>query len=333
MPIYSDYHGDFQNSTNSSWDQIQASLKILLLSYQPLPSDSLDELSFLSFQKQKRIRAEIKKICNKIYATLNEMIQEEEQADADPDPKIQKSECEIGEGDAAMVQNAITITDPAPIQQSNSENLSEIHEDKFEKQEDEDELDVRSIYHGCFDRSATVVVARSPPEPPDLHSSSSAEDGVVAKGNVDSTEVDVGSADLTKGSSAAEKMWTATSKRTTATVANRCFWAQQLRRFVSLKLPPLMAAIFPWDRGRKRTDDGLQWQPEVSAEDKANATVVGEVGRQRGLAENGDSGATQWLAEQGLLLPSFGNREGGKRAPINDAGRSQHTSSSQRRPV
>ncbi|MED6164826.1 hypothetical protein PIB30_093879 [Stylosanthes scabra] len=70
-----------------------------------------------------------------------------------------------------------------------------------------------------------------------------------------------------------------------------------------------MAAIFPWDRGRKRTDDGLQWQPEVSAEDKANATVIGGVGRQRGLAENGDSGATQWLAEQGLLLPSFGDGE------------------------
>ncbi|MED6195558.1 hypothetical protein PIB30_038982 [Stylosanthes scabra] len=82
MPIYGDYHGDFQKSNNSSWDQIQATLKILLPSYQPIPSDSLDELSFLSDQKQKRMLAEIKEVCNNMCSTLNEMIQEQEQADA-----------------------------------------------------------------------------------------------------------------------------------------------------------------------------------------------------------------------------------------------------------
>ncbi|MED6211875.1 hypothetical protein PIB30_077776 [Stylosanthes scabra] len=64
MPIYGDYHSDFQNSNNSSWDQIQASLKILVPSYQPIPYDNLDELSFLSDQKQKRLFAEIKEACN-----------------------------------------------------------------------------------------------------------------------------------------------------------------------------------------------------------------------------------------------------------------------------
>ncbi|MED6224203.1 hypothetical protein PIB30_081630 [Stylosanthes scabra] len=53
MPIYGDYHGDFQNPNNSSWDQIQASLEIFLPSYQPLPSDSLDELSYRSGTVQK----------------------------------------------------------------------------------------------------------------------------------------------------------------------------------------------------------------------------------------------------------------------------------------
>ncbi|MED6120442.1 hypothetical protein PIB30_020946, partial [Stylosanthes scabra] len=47
-----------------------------------------------------------------ICATLNEMIQEEE---TNLDPKIQKSKCEIGEGDAAMVQNATAVTDSSTI--------------------------------------------------------------------------------------------------------------------------------------------------------------------------------------------------------------------------
>ncbi|MED6164825.1 hypothetical protein PIB30_093878, partial [Stylosanthes scabra] len=60
---------------------------------------------------------------------------------------------------------------------------------------------------------------------------SGAEDGTVAKENADSTEVDVGSADLTKGSSVvvgafAEEMWTATSRRTAATVTDGCFRAR-----------------------------------------------------------------------------------------------------------
>ncbi|MED6124451.1 hypothetical protein PIB30_059021 [Stylosanthes scabra] len=100
----------------------------------------------------------------------------------------------------------------------------------------------------------------------------SAEDSGVAKGKV----VDVGSAYLTKGSSAvvgtfAERMWTAASRRTAATMATELLFLE---------------AIFPWDLGREHADDSLQWRPEVSAEDRANATEVGEVGK------NGDGGAT-----------------------------------------
>ncbi|MED6175884.1 hypothetical protein PIB30_082522 [Stylosanthes scabra] len=152
MPIYSDYHGDFQNSNNSSWDQIQASLKILL-SYSLILTN--------------------------------------------PDPEIQNSEAEFDEGDAATIQNATKFTDPTTISnpapeiqttvQSPEITASKIHN----LQEDEDESGGRSIYLGCDDRSATIVVQQPPPEPPDLNSVavtgtySGAEDGAVAKGNVE----------------------------------------------------------------------------------------------------------------------------------------------------
>ncbi|MED6115071.1 hypothetical protein PIB30_086658 [Stylosanthes scabra] len=87
MSINSDCHGDFQNSTNSSWDQIQATLKILLPSYQPLPSDSQSSiLHYESIQKQNQLHEEINQSFNRICATLNEMIQEEE---TNLDPEIQ----------------------------------------------------------------------------------------------------------------------------------------------------------------------------------------------------------------------------------------------------
>ncbi|MED6202031.1 hypothetical protein PIB30_101333, partial [Stylosanthes scabra] len=170
MPTFHGYHGDFQNSNNSSWDQIQASLKILLPTYQPILIDSESSiLQCQSIHKQTQLYEEIKQSLNRICATLNEMIQEEEQADADADSKIKKLECEIGEGDAAMVQNATEVTDPAPIQQSDLENPSEINEDKFKSQseEDEDEFDERSNYFQFDDMRVAVVVQRPPPEPQD----------------------------------------------------------------------------------------------------------------------------------------------------------------------
>ncbi|MED6106072.1 hypothetical protein PIB30_001465 [Stylosanthes scabra] len=270
-----------------AWDKIQISLKCWLPSYQPILSDSVVVSSLLSDQNQKLNCADFEQICGRVITTMNEIIQEDEIPDpeiqaqsqkiqvqhsptkssdhkTDPDPKIQISGCEISEGDAAMVQNATEVTDPAPIQQSNPENPSEINEDKFEVQysdsgisnlengaskiseitasttpqfnsekqnksdfqsqndEDGDELDVRTLYQELADRNATVVVERPPPKPPDLHSvavgegepgssvikaegrsrrpenletvtaiHSSAEDGAVAKGNVDDDTTDL----------------------------------------------------------------------------------------------------------------------------------------------
>ncbi|MED6160959.1 hypothetical protein PIB30_056239 [Stylosanthes scabra] len=186
MPIYHDYHGGFKNSSISSWDQIQINLKCLLPCYQPIPSDSLDELSVLSDQKQKRLCAEIKEVCNSICATLREMIQEEEensdpeihfQIHPDQESEIQKLEYEIHE--KATIQNAINIADPSTIQQTdpkfttsikpqlNSEKQNRSH---FQSQEDEDEFDEKSTCNGLKDQNAAVVAQRPPPEPPDLKS-------------------------------------------------------------------------------------------------------------------------------------------------------------------
>ncbi|MED6149201.1 hypothetical protein PIB30_060224 [Stylosanthes scabra] len=121
---------------------------------------------------------------------------------ANLDPEIQNSEAEFDEGDAATIQNVTKFTDlttipnPAPEIQATVQRPEIIASKIHNIQEDEDEYDGRSIYLGCDDRSATIVVQRPPPEPPDLNSDavtgvhSGAEDGAVAKGNVDITEVE-----------------------------------------------------------------------------------------------------------------------------------------------
>ncbi|MED6211287.1 hypothetical protein PIB30_072253, partial [Stylosanthes scabra] len=192
MPIYHDYHGDFQNSTNSSYDQIQASPKILLHSYQPIPSDFLDELSFLSFQKQKRICAEIKEVCNNICATLNEMIQEEEEnsypesqaqmqqvSDSEihvqihPDQESEIQNQNVKSGISKLENGALQIPEftasTKPQFNSKKQNKSQF---QTQYDEDEDELE---------EPQRVVVVHRLPPELPDLQS--------LAMGEVPTAEV------------------------------------------------------------------------------------------------------------------------------------------------
>ncbi|MED6168709.1 hypothetical protein PIB30_014174 [Stylosanthes scabra] len=195
MPIYHDYHGDFQNSNNSSWNQIQASLKILLPTYQPIPSDNLDELSLMSYQKQKRICADFKQTCARIIATLHETHEEE---NSDPDIHVQIQPDQVSENqiseyeiqEEATIQNAIEITVSSTLHQPDPDIPSEINECKFgvqysdstisdsikpyldsdknrsqcQSQYDEDELDESRLYRGSEDRIAAVVVQRPPPE-------------------------------------------------------------------------------------------------------------------------------------------------------------------------
>ncbi|MED6173550.1 hypothetical protein PIB30_060495, partial [Stylosanthes scabra] len=100
--------------------------------------------------------------------------------------------------------------------------VSLLSANQFQRHKDEDNSYAMRIYHGCDDRSATVVLQRPPPEPPDLNSVTvgegepalsmvttesgscrtedlldtvtgiynDAQDGAVTKGNVDSTEVE-----------------------------------------------------------------------------------------------------------------------------------------------
>ncbi|MED6147137.1 hypothetical protein PIB30_041241 [Stylosanthes scabra] len=65
------------------------------------------------------------------------------------------------------------------------------------------------------------------------------------------------------------------------TVVDGGLRARLLCRTVLLKPPPLLAAIFPWDRGRERHSDG--WKLRPSEEDSVEATVTGGVGRRLAL--------------------------------------------------
>ncbi|MED6143963.1 hypothetical protein PIB30_010916 [Stylosanthes scabra] len=74
------------------------------------------------------------------------------------------------------------------ISSTNQEEELNLENSEDQKQEDEDELDVRRIYRELEDRNE-VVLQRPPPEPPDLHSlavriHNGVEDGAVAMGNV-----------------------------------------------------------------------------------------------------------------------------------------------------
>ncbi|MED6108203.1 hypothetical protein PIB30_021340 [Stylosanthes scabra] len=326
MPIYGDYHGDFQNSTNSSWDQIQASLKILLPSYQPIPYDNLDELSFLSDQKQKRLCAEIKEACNRICATLNEMIQEEENPDLENYNKDLNAiatslEIQINEEiDAYLDSTTHSSTNSLKSEADNSENsyhsfitnvesgtkiqksltaTIEIQKSPSDpKQEDEDEFDDRNIHNGFDDRSTTVAVQRPPPEPPDLESlvvgdgepaaarscrpedlmdsatgiHSGAEDGAVAKRNVDNGKAELflhflgddDAAVLNCGGCVRDVDEGTRPSTSVKTTTDGGLWTRWLRRFVSLTPPPLLAAVLPWNRGS---------EVEVQSQDAWNRTA------------------------------------------------------------
>ncbi|MED6160417.1 hypothetical protein PIB30_051392 [Stylosanthes scabra] len=173
MPIYHDYHGDFHNSINSSWNQIQASLKILLPTYQPIPSDNLDQLSFLSYQKQKRICADFKQTYQESENQKSEYESQEEATIQNaikitvsstlhqPDPDIPS---EINEGKFGVQYSDSTISDSIKQDLNSDKNRSQF-QSQYDK--DEDELNKRRLYRGSEDRIAAVVLQRPPPEPPD----------------------------------------------------------------------------------------------------------------------------------------------------------------------
>ncbi|MED6109250.1 hypothetical protein PIB30_031689 [Stylosanthes scabra] len=84
---------------------------------------------------------------------------------------------------------------------------------------------------------------------------------------------------VTGGHSGAADGFVAEGKRRTlvtlvdgdATVTDRGLRARMLRQSVLLSPPPLMAAVFPWDRGGGCASNGLYRRSTDSSEDKANA--------------------------------------------------------------
>ncbi|MED6195075.1 hypothetical protein PIB30_034619 [Stylosanthes scabra] len=264
MPIYHDYHGGDSNSSSIyTWDQIQISLKYLLLSYQPILSDSTVVASFLSDQPPKQICADFEQ---------NSVSEFQEQ----------ESEAEI----QAKSESTFQILN---ISSTNQEEWNSANSDD-QKQEDEDEdvLDARRIYRGLEDRNEAVVGHRPPPESPDMNTPteelfpiqtpacrnktevaenecgihSGAEDGAVAKGKAGTESytarrempasngaedfADKGTESSAEVSASAKGKWTGAI----ATVSDGGLRARLLRRFFLLTPPPLLATttIFPWDR-------------------------------------------------------------------------------------
>ncbi|MED6123334.1 hypothetical protein PIB30_048205 [Stylosanthes scabra] len=96
------------------------------------------------------------------------------------------------------------------------------------------------------------------------------EDSAIAKGNL----MEVGSADLTRSSSTvvgafAEGMWTVANRRTAAAVADIDFRARLLRQVFLLNLPPLLAAILPWD-----CDGGVRTEKKQEVVAVTNARTI-----------------------------------------------------------
>ncbi|MED6199214.1 hypothetical protein PIB30_073847 [Stylosanthes scabra] len=168
--------------------------------------------------------------------------------------------------------------------------------------EGKDELDERRLYSGSEDWNAVVVVQRPPPKPPDLNSvavgegeptssvvtavagscriegwmiHSAVEDGTVAKGNVNSTKVELVEVenDVDDGTEInAEVGASAKEKRRTivagivATMTDGGLWARRLMRFV---FTPLVAVVIPWDSSGGPTGSISQWWSEALAENRA----------------------------------------------------------------
>ncbi|MED6161707.1 hypothetical protein PIB30_063271 [Stylosanthes scabra] len=228
-----------------------------------------------------QIDADFEQTCGRIIATMNEFIQEEE--NSDPEVRIQSSCSNSSPEIQAQIQHNLDLE--IHVQTQNIE-IDEAHiqytDPEFSEQESEnqhleaefDEGDVAKIQNTPACQKVIEVVENKY----NIHSG--AEDGVVAKGNV----LDVGSADLTKGSSAEKVEGRDVEEGATATVVDG---GLQARRFVSLTPPPLLAAVFPWVRDGRQNRDGLQRWPEASVEDGAKATEDGREGRQRRRAETG----------------------------------------------
>ncbi|MED6146283.1 hypothetical protein PIB30_033108 [Stylosanthes scabra] len=187
------------------------------------------------------------------------------------------------EWNSAILQNLTEVnTDPEFSKSTKPKLNSKIQiRSQFRNRVDEDESDESNNYQGVFDWSVTVLVDRPPPEQPDLHlvTGSIAErrgrslreekvdsrvDGRQShaggrRSDKDERHREVGydgtrsSAEV--GASVREKwsLTTAASRTSSVSAKGGAKWRNGLARFCRIspivaKPPPLLAAVFPWDR-------------------------------------------------------------------------------------
>ncbi|MED6119156.1 hypothetical protein PIB30_009258 [Stylosanthes scabra] len=124
--------------------------------------------------------------------------------------------------------------------------------------EDDDAADLASVAIRSVDdaslEKAEARANRPPPEPPDSNllevgkkEPASAEE--MSRQPVKVTNSVTGIHHDAEVGTFAERMWTTTGRRTAAAEADGSLRVWQLRRFFLLTPPPLVAAMFPWDRG------------------------------------------------------------------------------------
>ncbi|MED6216289.1 hypothetical protein PIB30_006229 [Stylosanthes scabra] len=135
MPIYGDYHGDSKNSSISTWDQIQISLKSLLSSYRPILCDSAIVESFLSDQPQTQLSADFEQ--NSVSENSDQEIDNTDQEITDLEFQFQSEFATTRSSKFTFNQNSSSgRTDPAKIQVQIHPNQSKNHHSEYEIQKE-----------------------------------------------------------------------------------------------------------------------------------------------------------------------------------------------------
>ncbi|MED6169152.1 hypothetical protein PIB30_018679 [Stylosanthes scabra] len=247
-----------------------------------------------------------------------------QQSNPENPSKINEDKFEVQYSDSGMskLENRASKIPEITASTTPQFNSEKQNKSEFQSQndEDDDDLDERTFYRGSADRNATVVVDRPPPEPPDLKSIA-VVDGEPTSAVVTAAPSLCRSEDLTDaenmihsgakvGSFAKGKRMAAIKEDGakpiedgTATVTNGGLRVRQLRRFFLLNPPPLLAAVFPWNRdgdGEERSRDTCKWNAEADGRSHGTISVAAaNCGWMSHLLLEGDQIRRQWLA------PSF----------------------------
>ncbi|MED6107656.1 hypothetical protein PIB30_016099 [Stylosanthes scabra] len=259
MPIYGDYHGDFQNSSISTWDQIQISLKILLPSYQPFLSDSAVVESFLTNQNQMQIenKEEDEEITDRRYhdsvSVFEGGVARSAEVGVSAKRKVEHRDL--------LVAGVEMVTRPPP-KPPHLQSQAGVYDDV------EDVADLNS--QGCQrSKASDGAVDRSCHDcggDIDDKAVSSARVGAFMRGRWSTSTVEDG-----------------TTERTVALevkphgTTNTCRFGAVMRRLRQLFLltpPPLLAAVFPWNRN----GDGMVEQEQEREAKVQGAEVVAMIG-------------------------------------------------------